>query len=198
MMTQTDVTPFLQQITAAGAIIGGIATVSLALIAYVQLRGLKSQLRIQREQEQTRLTLEACTRYETNPLLKGAMKRVWQASGHGKNDQALTDAHLFDVITILNYRDGIAAGVKRGIYSETDVRLQLKDIVEKCVSALLLGETREERWSGKRVDRPEHYAALMELYTRWFDEKAASGAKVRVFTIFNVGPYVLTGAVRQA
>lgn len=198
MMTQNEVTPMLQQITAAGAIIGGIATVSLAIIAYVQLRGLKSQLRIQREQEQTRLTLEACTRYETNPLLKAAMKRIWQASGGGKNYKLLTDAHLFDVITILNYLDGIATGVSRGIYSETDVRLQLKPIIEKCVSALLLGENREGRWSGKILDQPEHYEALMNLYRRWFDDKFVAGTKVRVFTIFTVGPYVLTGAVRQA
>ena len=108
-----------------------LATIIVAVAAWIQLplisqqvQGLSKQIRLSREAEEhaerrTREweTIKACERYNFDPVIEAATKRVWEASKNGA-DYKRPEVAQRDLVVVLNYLDGIAIGVGQGLYIE--------------------------------------------------------------------------------
>lgn len=165
-------------VTALGTVASAIAAFVLAAIAYFQLRDIKTQIRLAAnqnqqtaEQDRRRNTLDACQRYEKDPLLKEAMKNIWIATKLGTDYTLLREEHHFDVITILNYFDGLASGMLQGVYIEEMAKDYLHEPLRKSVKALIRGESGDGWKADRGVFPPSHFESLMKVYDRWFPAK---------------------------
>jgi hypothetical protein len=157
-------------VTAIGTAVAAVAAVGASIIAWVQLDKLREQIRQSSEQDRRRNTLEACQRFERDDLLKEAMKNVWEASDGGTDYTKLTAACSFDVLTLLNYFDGIAIGIIERVYIDEMARDYLEDSLNKAVKALILGES-GDGWKASKPFFPEkEFASLCKLYHTWNPE----------------------------
>lgn len=159
-------------VTAISTAVSAVATIALVFVALVQLGGLKQQIRQASDQERRRNTLEACQRFEKDPLVKRAMKNLWDATGYGADYTKLTDRNLFDALTLLNYLLGIAVGIEQNVYIEKMARDSLEPVVHKAVKSLIKGES----GPGWKAATPPlvtdvHFDSLCRLYDRWFPQK---------------------------
>jgi hypothetical protein len=173
-------------VTAIGTAIAALAAVASALIsailtgiAYFQLRDIRKQIELaakqnksSADQERRRNTLIAIQRFENDPLLKQAMKNLWVATDNGKDYTQLDEEHRFDVITILNYFEGIACGILQEVYIEEMARDYLHGPVGKAVKAFIIGESGDGWKSDKGVFPPAHFESLMKVYATWFPGKS--------------------------
>ena len=105
-----------------------IATIGLAFVAARQLPLLTEQLRLAREAEQRAAirnvetnTIRACERYTSDVVIYEATKRIWNSS-KGGTVYSFPEVNEHDLITVLNYLDGIAVGVKQGVFSKAIVQ----------------------------------------------------------------------------
>lgn len=154
-------------VTAIGTALTSIAAIGGLIIAWVQLGKLREQIRQSSEQDKRRNTLEACQRYETDTLLKEAMRSLWQASDSGTDYTKLNDPHVFDALTLLNYFEGIATGVLKDIYIEEMVRDYLGTSVNKAVEALIFGRSGSGWKATKPLCQETEFPILCRLYERW-------------------------------
>ncbi len=60
------------------------------------------------------LTLRACERYTFDPLLHECTARIFAVS-KGKNYKSLGKKHHHDILTVLNYFDALALGIRQGV-----------------------------------------------------------------------------------
>jgi hypothetical protein len=93
---------------AAGTALLALATVILILIGFFQIRAI-------RKQNQRWHTLSVCERYTTDPILDGSLKSLRKLHNEGTFD-AECKKHTTEIITVLNYLDGIAIGIYQGLY----------------------------------------------------------------------------------
>ena len=128
-------------IIAIGTAVAALASVLLLIVAIVQLRGLRDQIKQATDQERRRNTLAAIQRVEGDAPIKGARGKLWEASDNGTDYTKLTSAHEFDAVTLLNYLEGVAIGIEQDIYVEKMAKDYLKEIVHKAFSALIKGES---------------------------------------------------------
>ena len=158
-----------------------IATVFLLLVALKQLPILSSQLHALTDQvELTRRadeetakrhietnTLQACSRYTGDPVVHEAAKRVWHAANGGKDYRNNPKIDEHDLITTLNYLEGIALGVKMGVYSGAMV----KDIMDTTFIKVV------DRIVPEALGDFEGYTAIAELRNSWKPPPAATSYK---------------------
>jgi hypothetical protein len=161
----------METATFIAGIATALATVVLAIAAWLQLpmiarqvRGLSEQIRLSREAEQhaerrTREweTLKACERYNTDPVLEKATMRLWYAS-NGTTDYKLPGVQQRDIHILLNYLDGIAVGVGQGLYIETLVKDHLGPVFDHAVVEIV------EKTLKDRVG----IEAMSALHAQWF------------------------------
>ena len=146
----------------------------LLFVIAVQLGGLKKQLRagvehgrMNAEAQRRRATVEAVRRYETDPQLRSAIQALWVKTKQGTDYTSLTDTDQFNVITILNYFDGIASGIEQGVLVEDIARDQLRFVLDKAVKALLKGQSGDS-WVAEEPAAPDDgYDTLLSLQNRW-------------------------------
>lgn len=131
----------------AAAWVTAAATVVVAVAAWIQLplisrqvRELSEQIRLSREAEQNaerRLreweTLKACQRYDYDPVLEAAPRRVARASVGG-TDYRNPGIEKRDIVTLLNYLDGLAIGIEQGLYLENIVKDHLSVVFDHAVT----------------------------------------------------------------
>ena len=143
-----------------------VATVALAVVAYAQLRA-------ERERRLESETLQSCTRFDIDPILYQANRRIWDAARNGpdrsKVDYTKADEH--DVITVANYLDGIAIGVLQGLYSDEIVRDHLGPSMGRYINTIIPAVF------GNKDD----YDAMVDVCSAWNAGKAvvAYGRKRR-------------------
>lgn len=159
------------QIVIALASVTAIASVAIALAAWIQLPLIRRQMRIEGDRQKQWATVAACARYITDPVLREAKRNIWQARDHGKKDVIEEpDQVRQDVYILLNYLDNIAIGVNQHIYDETFVRDYLRYVFEDAVSRFI------KKRSGDFKVKEEHFSDLLDLYEKWFSESAKAKA----------------------
>jgi hypothetical protein len=161
-------------ITAVGTAIMAIATIALAVFALRQLSALIEQLKLAREADakaDLRLiesnTIRVCERIYSDPVISVVTQRIWVASKNGTDYRtAAIDGH--DLITMLNYFDSIAIGIKQGVFSAAIVKdhmasafIKIVDVLQPAVVPRLLPD-----WTG--------YEAITELRDSWRPKSAVS------------------------
>ena len=156
-----------EALTAVGTAILALETLALAGAAIWQLSALIEQLRLAREADakaDRRLietnTLRVCERYYGDPVIAAATARIWAAS-QGGVDYGAAAISSHDLITVLNYLDGIAVGIKQHVYSPEIVKdhmestfVKIIDVIRPAVVPRVLPD-----WKG--------YEAISELRNGW-------------------------------
>lgn len=99
------------------------------------------------------------------------MRNIWNATAQGTDYSLLSANNSFDVITILNYLDGLACGILQGVYIEALVKDYMHDTIEKAVKALIKGESGPGWKAEKGMFRPSDVPSLMRVYEDWFPPK---------------------------
>lgn len=141
-----------ESVTAVATLLLVGATAALAVVTFLlfwiaqrQLPLLTNQIKLAREAESAAddrqietNTLQACARYTGDPVVHAATQRIWRASEEGREyrkNRDKIDQH--DLITVLNYLDTIAVGIKQGVYSEPMVKANMSNTFEKVVDRVI-------------------------------------------------------------
>jgi hypothetical protein len=101
--------------------------------------------------------LEACQMYDFDPVLDNATARIWATSKKG-TDYTPASVDSRDVITTLNYLDGIATGVAQGLCIEAIVRDHLGPIFAHA----------QENVIQKNIVTKDGLESYIALYDKWF------------------------------
>ena len=131
-----------------------LATLVLVVVGGWQI----ISIRIENKRERT---LRVCERYNFDPVLDYATRRLRTARNNGDYSKNPLDFRV-DVITVLNYLDGIAIGIGQGLYSEPLARDHLDHIVS-LHSSEYLGDT-DARSLGFELRDFRH---LCDMKDRW-------------------------------
>jgi hypothetical protein len=152
-----------------------VPTIVLAVAAWRQLPFLVAQLaalnnqlnaaRLAEEATERRTkeweTVRVCAAYDSDPVLDSITRRIWETSEGGKNykNEAVSQR---DLISFLNYLDGIATGITQNLYIENIVRDHLRLIFKKAVEEILV----------HKIIDSVGYEAVIEVYARWYPTQA--------------------------
>lgn len=153
-------------LTAAGwAAVAALGTLILALTTVLLVAVGLRQIFSAREEERRSRTLNACDRYDTDPVIHSCLLRLAEARRDGTLDQ---NGPRFrpEVATVLNYLDSLAVGITQGLYIEEIVRDHNGPIVKRHVSQYLA----DGRATIFEVNT-ENYQSLTELCNRWSQHK---------------------------
>lgn len=138
------VTAYATAIMAIFTVVMAAATMYLAWIAREQLPILAKQAKSEFERraiEATRRkeaeTLQACTRFDIDPILYHACRRLWDSADCGRNYKENPKISIHDVIVVANYLDGIAIGAEQGFYDPVIVRDHLGPHISKFIEIIL-------------------------------------------------------------
>jgi hypothetical protein len=159
-----------------------IPTIFLAIAAWKQLPLLRSQLkalgqqitdaqaaatqqaeaqRKAREAEEWRYieanTLRACEKYFSNLVIHAATRKVFAGTYNGTKYDKATFKFQHELITVLNYLNGIGTGVEEGIFSGEIVKDHMPNTITKVVDVIIPA----------LVDRPGDFQALINLRNNW-------------------------------
>lgn len=147
-----------------------MATGTLAVVGYYQLRALNQQLIDNEKKEKLRNTHNACQRIENDPTLMTSQENIFKKSMNGKDYTKLDDKDKFDIVILLNYMDGLAAGVLNDIYDNDMVYKALHLDIGKAVCVFIKGESASGWKADKSFFSQEQYSSLMKLYNQWFEK----------------------------
>jgi hypothetical protein len=105
-------------------------------------------------------TLSVCEKYDLDPTLTKCCLTLAHAGRdeirkHPENYQS-------ELITVLNYLDGIAIGIEQNLYVESLVRDHLERILKTHVEKTLVGSNAADL----KIDA-SGYDRLIRLYNRW-------------------------------
>jgi hypothetical protein len=110
-------------------LIQAIGSIATAAVAWWQISSLKNQ-------QKGWKTLEACERYESDPVLHDVLLKLRDARDSG---QLYKTPRTFraETATLMNYLDGIAIGQAQGFYNKAIVRDHLEGIMKDHVGEFL-------------------------------------------------------------
>jgi hypothetical protein len=121
-------------VSVPAAVLAGIA----ALLIYFQIKGAHNDnlrhIEAQRNENRKWKTLEICAQYEFSETISAAAAKV--KAGFAE-EQLGNKKCSHDATLILNYLDGIAIGVRQGLYIESLARDHLKQIVRYYADKVL-------------------------------------------------------------
>lgn len=112
-------------------------------------------------------TLEAVRRYETDPQLREAIRSNYEKTNQGTDYTLLDESDRFNIITVLNYFDGIACGIEQGLLIEPLIKDYLQFVLDKNVCALLRGQSGPTWEAATPLVEPDNYSVLLQLHERW-------------------------------
>lgn len=139
---------------AVGALAGSGAAALAALIAWYQI----SELRRQQKGWQS---LKVCERYDSDPVLNEALKKLRDARDSGA---LATDPRplRLEITIVMNYLEGVATGIAQGFYDERVVRDHLEPIIKFHADEVL-----EKTMIAKLEIDAEDFSRVKALCSRW-------------------------------
>ena len=142
-------------LSSIATIIAAMAALISVILLFFQIKGAHQdnlkQLKKQALENKKWWTLNICAQYELNSNICDAAKKLRIAFKDGSRLQngCSNEDRLNEICNaakiVLNYLDGIAIGVKQGLYLEELARDHLKEIVDTQVSRLLLSEENRDK-----------------------------------------------------
>jgi hypothetical protein len=145
--------------------VGAIANVAYVFLTAGILWFAGSQIISARKEARINRTLEACNRYDTDPILDAVTRRLATANDDGtlKTDPS---KYRIDLYTLFNYFESISIGVNRGLYDASIVRDHLETIIKGYVDHYIMSGV--TGWKIPDREGPdEYFFNLMALYRRW-------------------------------
>lgn len=131
-----------------------VATASLAAIAWIQIAAARRENRLTQ-------TLIACGLYDTSSVIFECCRTLTKAKDSGEL-QLDPGRFKLEILTVLNFLDGIAIGVSQKMY--------VKDLVKDHMSAIMARQVADllSESVGPKVDcSPEHFTNLVALNNEW-------------------------------
>mgnify|MGYP000005533757 CR=1 FL=1 len=159
-----------------------VRTVASACSATMAVLGIPIfllQVRQRSAQQRMWATVDACKLLETNTELCRAAAKLREASEKGTSYTKETlDEAKTEIVTLLNFLDGIAIGVTQGIYEKKIAEDNLGPHVKKYVEVFLLQNTSSEAddpesWTAEAgvfpfLEKPEvAFENLLSCYREW-------------------------------
>lgn len=140
-----------------GAVCSAVAGISgIALVAVGAW-----QISAARDERRGWETLKACERYDTDPILDLCSRNLKTAKASG-DLHIDAEKYSIDAISLLNYLEGIAAGVEDGLYVESIAKKHMQTIVKGLIERYISSEV-----ATKMKIFPDEYSLLLELHRRW-------------------------------
>ncbi|MEJ0096376.1 MAG: hypothetical protein WDN46_24115 [Methylocella sp.] len=134
------------------------AVIAQAIVASIALLFILFQIWSQRHENRKWKTLDICAQYEFNENVNTAATTVRTAFAKEiPNPDDCKNATI-----VLNYLDGIAIGIRQGLYIETLARDHLKEIVSFYVSKIL----NDSFCTDLRLDK-RHFYRVIEMDKKW-------------------------------
>jgi hypothetical protein len=145
--------------------VGAIANVIYVVLTAGILWFAGSQIISARNEARINRTLEACNRYDMDPILDAVTRRLAAANDDGTL-KADPKKYRIDLYALFNYFESIAIGVNRGLYDESIVQEHLDTIINGYVDGYILSGV--AGWKIPNREGPEEYFYnLMTLYRKW-------------------------------
>jgi hypothetical protein len=119
------------------------------------------QIRVTKKEAAKWRTIEACERYDVDPILDAALRRLHSSRLDGKLDSKL-EVLKPDLTTVLNYLDGIAIGIAQGVLIEEIVKDQMEPIFHSHFEKYFT----DKMMNGAGLDK-EHFVHLAALMAKW-------------------------------
>jgi len=125
------------------------------------------------ESRKREATLHVVRRFESDPEVRNAVRHIWdKTKAQNGTDYTLLDQDdRFQVISFLNYLDGVAVGLKQAVLDATVAREYLQHVVHKSVLGLLLGQSGDSWTAGPSLVEPDKFENLILLQKRWAVEE---------------------------
>jgi hypothetical protein len=141
--------------TAVATIALAVVTAGLALAAIWQVWSIRD------EATRTR-TIEACDRYDTDPILDAALRALARAKLSGELDKT-PEKFKTRLATVLNYLDAIAIGIDQELYIESLVKDHLEHVVPRTIELYI-----ESGLAVRAGLNPgKNYHRLLALAAKW-------------------------------
>lgn len=138
-------------------------TFFLLFAAISQVNALKRQIQSNIDEIKTTRTLEICNRYESDPILHECMETLadaWITDTSGRKSFNHYNLAKLHAIKLLNYLDGIAIGVKQGLYVD--------EIARDHIGGILMGHVDDYLTKDPIADLPKKdFIHLRNLYVTW-------------------------------
>lgn len=145
---------------------GGLFSAGALGVAAYQIR------EIRRETKKGR-TLAACERYDLDPILVAAVRKLYHARISGKLNRNPRPYNP-EVHTVINYLDQLAIGSKRDAYSESVLYDYMYYVFDGHFEHLIEG-----RIASRLGWEPVHYEAFADLCREWRKKNAEAAGKVK-------------------
>ncbi len=139
-----------------------ISSIAVAAIAWFQIASFRKEQNAQRRSQKNWQTLKACEKYDTDPILTESLKILRDARNSG-DLRVNPEKYTLEMITILNYLDGIMIGIEQRFYDEDVVHDHLKPIIEDHVAEFLSEPYRSAILSGQL----DSYSRLTGMLDKW-------------------------------
>lgn len=136
------------------------ATVGLAYVGWYQIGHLR------REAKKWR-TIEACEVYDRDPILHASLKEMRKYRLLKKSGVIPTEDIKVEVVSVLNYLDGIAIGVNEGLYLEKIVKDHLGPIMASHIEDHLVSPDAKAFFEVNE----KNFEHLISLNKKWKKEK---------------------------
>jgi len=118
-------------VTGIGTVGIALATASVACVAWYQISAARGEERKGR-------TLEMVQKYDHDPILDRALRRLARARD-GKLLSANPIVYRMDIFVVLNYLETMAIGIRQGLYIEPMVRDFMEPIVKDHIDEFVHG-----------------------------------------------------------
>ena len=155
--------------------ISTLATIAIALIAYFQLSAWVATQKAQNLQHRQWATLQTCDRYDSDPIIREALALIRaHKNGYSLDEQTQESVkYSYDldaaVVSLMNYFDSIAIGLKQNLYVEEIVREHLEGIIRTHIKDIKEFSDPEVI---KRVEKfHEEFSRTLALIEKWEAKK---------------------------
>jgi hypothetical protein len=148
-------------ITGIGTVALTLATVGLAAVAWYQIAAARTEAISARAEAKRTRTLEVVSRYDHDPVLDRALRRMARARD---SRQLFDNTRLYrtDIVAIMNYFESIAIGLQQDIYIAEMVRDYMESIVRSHID-----EIEKEKIFDKIGSDPDDFEHICALNKRW-------------------------------
>jgi len=141
-------------------------TIALVIIAWVQISALRRERNIQQQFHINWESLRACEKYDSDPVLADALKTLRLARNSGDLRTNVKN-YTLEMITVLNFLEGIVIGIEQEFYNEDVVYDHLHPILLDHVGEFLSDPYRNVILEDQR----ESYDRLIRKAEEWEKRK---------------------------
>lgn len=138
-----------------------IATAALAIVAWYQIGAARAEAEAARAESKRTRTLEIVSRYDHDPVLDRALRRLARA----RDSKALYTATMqyrTDIVAVMNYFESIAIGLHQDIFIVEMVRDYMEPIFRSHIE-----EIEKEKLFEKIGSNPNDFEYICALNDRW-------------------------------